>query len=285
MVVFEATDDLSGIDYYKIKVGDNDFVDVSPDNISHGPYVAGPLDPGSHVVLVQAFDRAGNYTTGSKEITILPIDTPVVDEYQRTLHTVDFLVIRGTTYPDALITVFLQYKSEQPKSFVISSNNIGKFSFVSDDHLKDGPYRFWVTVTDKTGAKSLPTNKYLVLVERDSFIYFGDIPVSILVILLLLVLSLLVAILVVILIYRNSFVSRRALVCEITEAKASVHRTLNYLRDIVRRQVEALGELRTKHEIIQGEKKAVEEIERNLGQAERFLHKEIQDIEDSLPKK
>jgi len=69
-IIFEAKDNLSGIDYYKIKIGDGDFFALSQE-IQSNPYKLPPQAPGEHTILIQAFDKAGNYSYISDKFTIL----------------------------------------------------------------------------------------------------------------------------------------------------------------------------------------------------------------------
>ena len=281
VALFDTTDALSGIDFYKVKVGDSDFKNVSAELAKSNPHPLGPYPPGTHTVLVQAFDLAGNYTTDSLDLTILPIDTPVIIEYPRSLDATDFFVVRGNTYPDALVTIFLQRGLEGPHSFVISSNDSGAFTFIADDHLKEGVYKMWAKVTDKRGAQSLPTEKYSVIVEQNKFVQLGTSAASVIV--MLIIFGILLTILVVVSLYirKRITVFRKGMQKEILEAEQGVHRAFDFLRGTVRDQIGLLSVTKTKRELTREEGKVIEQLEDNLDQAERFLKKEIEDIEKS----
>jgi len=70
-VVFDTTDQPSGIDHYNIRIGDGDFFVISQDIVKSNPYTLPPQAPGKRTIVVQAVDRAGNTTTASTEFTIL----------------------------------------------------------------------------------------------------------------------------------------------------------------------------------------------------------------------
>lgn len=71
VILFDTTDKTSGIDYYKIKIGDGDFFDIQGDIAKSNPYTLPEQAPGKHTILVQAFDKAGNYAYAKDEFEIL----------------------------------------------------------------------------------------------------------------------------------------------------------------------------------------------------------------------
>ncbi len=76
--LFDTTDSLSGIDYYKIKIGEGDIFPVSAEIVKSNLYTLPLQMPGKRNILVQAFDRAGNFTITSTEFTILPPPSTLV---------------------------------------------------------------------------------------------------------------------------------------------------------------------------------------------------------------
>jgi hypothetical protein len=84
-VLFDTTDPLSGIDYYKIKIGEGDIFPVSAEIVKHNPYTLPLQAPGRRNILVQAYDKAGNYTSAKEEFTILPSKAPVVEVKESSL--------------------------------------------------------------------------------------------------------------------------------------------------------------------------------------------------------
>lgn len=69
LVVFEATDVTSGIDYYEMTVADKEPVRITPDMAKIG-YLLGELEDGTYTVTIDAVDRAGNKQQGSVAVLI-----------------------------------------------------------------------------------------------------------------------------------------------------------------------------------------------------------------------
>jgi hypothetical protein len=76
-VAFLATDQMSGVDHYEVKIDDGDY------SIQTSPYLLPVLEDGIHIFNVKAYDLAGNYNESSINIyidTVKPNDfTPIVN--------------------------------------------------------------------------------------------------------------------------------------------------------------------------------------------------------------
>jgi hypothetical protein len=69
VVVFEASDKTSGIDYYELTIADNEPIKVTPDEAKLG-YLLKELEDGTYTVKVVAYDKAGNIRESSKAVLI-----------------------------------------------------------------------------------------------------------------------------------------------------------------------------------------------------------------------
>lgn len=70
LLLFESIDELSGVVYYEVKIGDNASIQVSVETIRSNPYRSPFMDIGEHMVFVKAFDAAGNFAESQKIINI-----------------------------------------------------------------------------------------------------------------------------------------------------------------------------------------------------------------------
>lgn len=78
-IFISASDSLSGIDYYKAKVGGGDFFDIPLNALKDNIYILPRQIPGQRNILVQAFDRAGNYVSDTEEFAVLHSEAPIVN--------------------------------------------------------------------------------------------------------------------------------------------------------------------------------------------------------------
>ena len=131
-VIFDTTDSLSGIDYYKIKIGEGNFFPVAPEVVKKNPYTLPLQNPSKRSILVQAFDKADNYTTAAEEFEILSIKPPSIAEYPKELQSGEPLIVRGSTYSNSKVTIWLQRENDDPKSFTVEGDQDGNFTFTAD---------------------------------------------------------------------------------------------------------------------------------------------------------
>ena len=80
-ISFETTDTLSGIDYYKIKIADAESFLISA--AAAGVYNLPPQSPGKKTIVIQVYDKAGNFTSASDEFIIKAAAKPAIVEEER----------------------------------------------------------------------------------------------------------------------------------------------------------------------------------------------------------
>lgn len=83
LLVFEAQDATSGIDYYELTVADKEPVDVTPDEAKLG-YLLSDLEDGTYTVTVVAYDMAGNETVSTIPVLITAGWMPTTEEEEET---------------------------------------------------------------------------------------------------------------------------------------------------------------------------------------------------------
>ena len=78
IVLFDTADSLSGVDYYRLKIGEGDYITVSKEMAESGSYTLPNQTPGRKTIFVEAVDKAGNFTSASAEFTVLLSFVPLV---------------------------------------------------------------------------------------------------------------------------------------------------------------------------------------------------------------
>jgi hypothetical protein len=165
---FNTTDALSGMDHYDVKIGDGSFTTVSAAALGSGPYTPPIQSPGAKTVVVNAYDKAGNETTASANISIESIEPPTIDSYPSELQQGDLLRIQGHSYPNSTITVTVKDSSGQENSDTTLTDAAGKFILTWSHELASGADTFVATVTNDIGATSLPSGPYTVAVNQSA---------------------------------------------------------------------------------------------------------------------
>ncbi|MDP3004287.1 MAG: hypothetical protein Q8N43_02160, partial [Candidatus Azambacteria bacterium] len=246
-VVFNTTDSLSGVNYYKIKIGEGDFFSVAPEIVKTNPYTLSLQNPGKRNILVQAFDNAENYSVATEEFIIKPLQTPVFTEYPKELESGEILKVSGESkYPNSQIVIELQREKDEPKSFTARSDQDGKFTFTADERLRDGIYQLWAEVVDARGARSLPSEKLTISVARPEILQIGSWAVSLLAVVVPLV-ALIIALLFILWHGWHKFsLMRKRLRKEVREAESALHKAFDLLKENVRGQIKMLEKTSTK---------------------------------------
>ncbi len=189
--LFDTTDALSGIDYYRLKIGEGDFYTIKFEaEVESNPYTLPYQAPGTRILIVQAFDRAGNSTAASETFIVKPLPLP----------------------------------------------------------------------SAMTGLKI--TNMLVIIIPLTAFI----------------------AVLLFILGYgwRKFLRTKNRLRKEVREAESALHKAFDLLKESIREQIKILEKTGTKRQLTKEEEKILKQLESNLDDAEKFIRKEIEDIEEEV---
>ncbi len=278
-VVFDTTDSLSGINYYKIKIGEGVFFSVAPETVKN-PYTLPLQNPGKRNILVQAYDNAENYSVATEEFTIDPLEAPVFTDYPKGLESGQILTVEGETkYPNSQVVIWLQRERDEPKSFIVPGNQDGKFTFTADEKLNDGIYQLWAEAIDSRGAKSLPSQKITIAVAKQAIFRIGNWAVSFLAVVVPLVALTVLLLLVSWYGWHKFSIFRKRLKKEVHEAESALYKAFDLLKKYIYNQVKMLEEKRTKGQLTEKEEKIIKQWKKDLDDVENLVRKEIEDIE------
>ncbi|MFN3301694.1 MAG: hypothetical protein ACK413_01525 [Patescibacteria group bacterium] len=281
-VIFETTDSLSGIAYYKVKIGEGDFSHVTPEIVKGNPYILPPQTPGKKTILVQAFDKAGNSQIATEEFVILPLKPPVITNYPKQLPSGETLIIKGTTkYPNAQTIVWFESEGREPKSQIIRNDSNGNFMLIAEEKLKDGIYKIWAEVIDERGARSTPSEKIIISVEPPTFLKIGNRAITILSVVVPFVALIILLLVIIWSGWRRFSLFQKKIYKETEEAKETLHQTFTTLKEEIDKQV---AKLDGQPDLNEREKEVCDNLKRVLKICERMIAKEIRDIEKEIKK-
>ncbi|OGY59462.1 MAG: hypothetical protein A3H06_01750 [Candidatus Colwellbacteria bacterium RIFCSPLOWO2_12_FULL_44_13] len=281
--LFETTDSLSGIDYYKVKVGEGDFLAIAPEILKHNPFTLPLQTPGKKTIFVQAFDKAGNYTSSAEEFVIKTLEPPTITEYPKQLPTGETLIVKGKTqYPNAQTVIWFASEGEEPKNQTVRNDENGNFTLVAEEDLDDGVYKLWAEITDERGAKSAPSEEATISVEQPAFLKLGSWAVNLLAVIIPLVVLVTALLAFVYYSWHKFSALRNRLRKETREAESALHKAFNLLRDNIRDQIKMLEKAEVKRQLTKEEERIIKRLKKDLDNAEKFVGKEIGDIEKEV---
>ncbi len=280
---FAATDSLSGLDRYEVKVGEGRFVALPSQDTSLTSHTLPAQEPGVHSLLVKAVDLAGNETVQSSEITVSSISAPQILEYPTELKEGEPLKIRGISYPLSSVEVSIENASGRATNDVFDTLSDGTFTVLWPKDLDKGSYTFVVRAIDSRGAKSVFTKPLGFVIKKSSLsnasgLVFGWLSVVIIIALALGGIGFLISYLI-----HQHKIMKKAVSRKIRNAESSVHKAFDLLRENVREQIKTLEKAGKKRELTKEEERVIKRLQENLTKSEEFLEKEISDIEDKLP--
>ena len=271
---FETTDEMSGIEYYEIIIDGKSSIKTEKSE-----YKIPFQDLGKHTIIVKAVDKAGNETLAMTEIEILSIEAPVITDYPRELLPGSILSIKGTALLEATVKIYIQKNQGETKIRETKSDKEGKWVYIEVEPVEKGVYQIWAETIDFSGAKSRPSEKVTVLVSPPVFIRIGKLAIDYLTTIITLLVLILVIVLGIIWGWRKIKERRRKLRKEVTEAEKALYQAFKALKEEVEEQV---AKLDGKPGLSEREKKICDDLKEALRISEKFIGKEIKDIEKEL---
>lgn len=279
--IFNASDKTSGIDHYEVQIG-NESPQIWQDDGSHR-YETPVLGPGKYTLIAKAVDMTGNSLANSAEFIIEALESPVITEYPKQLPSGESLVVKGTTkYANAQTMVWFEQKGEEAKSQIVRNDANGNFTLIADIKLKDGIYKVWAEVIDERGARSNPSEKVAISVERPAFLKLGSWAISLLAVVVPLVALILLLVYLLWHWWHKFATLRKRVKKEIREAESALHKAFDLLKEAIYEQIKLLEKTKTKRELTEEEEKIIKQLRNDLDDAEKFVKKEIEDIEKAV---
>jgi len=278
-LVFETSDEMSGIEYYEVKIGEWESGQLTVEALKHNPFRMPVSPPGKYTILVKAVDKAANYTLAMTELTILPIEAPVITDYPRELLPGSILSIKGTALPEVTVRVYIQKDEKEVKTEETKSDKKGDWSYIGTEPLEKGAYKIWVEAIDSLGAKSQPSEKITIQVVSPAFIRIGKLAIDYLMTIITLLILILVMVFGVIWTWQKIIKRKKRLRKEITEAERALYQAFKALKEETEEQI---AKLDGKPDLSDREKKICDELKKALKISEKFIGKEIKDIEKEL---
>lgn len=169
----EAKDETSGIKEYQVKINDEEFK-IWEDDGSH-IFQPGILPPGKHTITVKAIDKSGNELIKKYEFEIKALAAPIITHYPTGIYPGDPLVLMGTTLPNSMVTIFVQYKDQKPTEYAVYSDKDGNFTWVFAEMIEGkGDYKIWARAINDKGEITEDSIKYAFEIKEEPAMTIGS---------------------------------------------------------------------------------------------------------------
>jgi hypothetical protein len=281
-VILNATDTLSGIAYYKIKIDNQDFVTVPVNQTQNQLYKLPVETSGLHTIVVQGFDQAGNYQTAVSQFTIAPIAPPTITNYTATLRQGDLLVVKGVTYPNATINIKLEGQGVPSKTLSSVSDASGAFTVVSNGDIAPGAYKMYATVTDSRGAQSLPTQQYDIAVTPSTFLGIGTYTISLITVVILLIVIIFIFISTLWYLKYKTRLLKKNLINEAQTTERDVETAFKSLQTDIRNHIRYLEKIKSLRELTREESILLKQMKDDLDRSEKSIESDLNKLEKHL---
>lgn len=287
--LFNATDKLSGIDHYEVSF-DNGTSQLWKDDGKH-LFVTPTMTAGSHTIIARAFDKAGNSVEKQEAFIIERLLPPKIIEYPRSLVVGESVIIKGTIdYPNSEVAVWFEgsnadevFVNNQANvntkthldrhSHIMRADKTGAFILEHEKIDNAGIYTVFAQVTDDQSAKSEPSEKIIIKVNQKGTQFFSEVGASgIFILMLLLIIAWYI---------RSTFILlQNNLHKEVNEARQALEKAFKLLREEVEEHIKEIEKAKENRVLTKEEEKALKRFKKNLNEAEKFVKKEMDDIED-----
>ncbi len=172
---FISSDVTSGINNYIIRLDG-----VVVDTISSSTYKFLPLLPGSHQIIVVAVDKAGNSTSETENLEILPIEAPEITYVSRSVIIDEgSIVAGGTALANEQVIVQIQNAQKQIVSEqIVPVDESGNWNITIYNTFGAGNYQLLATARDNNMASSLPVLSEVIKVKQRPMLVLGSLEIT-----------------------------------------------------------------------------------------------------------
>jgi hypothetical protein len=174
-ISFGSSDLVSGIDKYVISL-DGAAVGTTTKNT----YTFDPLLPGTHRLVVAAVDKAGNSTSQTETLEILPIASPQITYVsRRVIVNEGGITAGGTALVDGEVVIQVQNAQKQivaQQTVPVDGN--GNWNIAINQALNAGKYHLLATARDKNMASSFSVSSEVINVTPRPMLVLGSLEVT-----------------------------------------------------------------------------------------------------------
>jgi hypothetical protein len=277
ILVVTAEDESSSVERFMIKVDGAEPFEYLTTNASNTiPLPA--LLPGYHVVIIEAFDQAGNSIIGNYSFNIEAFEAPEFTEYPTEINEEVIPVLKGITRPNSVVSITLQKVGAEPAVYEVRSDESGAFAFIPDGRFTTGVYELTARATDEYGAVSNLSTIVKIAVQQPGFIRIGTLLVSVLSVIIPLIILTIATIIGgwYLVQYFRRF--RKQVGVESAEALDILRREFSSLQSELRQQETLIVESRKTKKLTKAESDMIQVLDMALQNSQRKVEKEIQDV-------
>jgi len=290
VLLFETEDDTSGISHYKVnidggtslaKIIGDDSLGIS-EEITEAPFKMPSRPPGKHLVVIEAFDNAGNSTAATAELSISGIESPKIIKYPQHLSLGDDLILEGTSLPETAVKIYIQSEEGETEIVQTRADEKGNWIYTYDKPMNKGSYKAYAIAIDKEGTQSYPSEEVNILVSLPPLFRIGSIVIDYIVTIFVLIALITLMAFGFYWAWHRFRRFRKRLRKETEDVEFALHRAFTLLKKEMEGQLSKLEKTKDRRNLNKKEKEIERQLRRDLDVTEKYTKKEIKDIEEKL---
>ncbi len=278
---FNAKDSGSGIDHYEVVFDDETAPRIWKDDGTH-IYAAPALPPGKHLLKAKVIDGVGNFLEASVEFNIAGLRAPVITEYSSSLKSGESLIVKGTTYPNIKVAIWLKKDLAEPREYEVRSDNNGNFAFVAPEKTKEGLYSVYAEVIGEAGGRSEPSETVKTLVAPGLIERISRSAINFLVVFIPLIVLLFLLVILIWYIWHRFSLLRKRVKKDAREAGDKLHKAIDEMTENMRVHVRSLQRIKNRRDLTIAENRILGQLKKNIERIEKLIEKEMGDIEKDV---
>jgi hypothetical protein len=167
ITLFNTKDFGSGIAYYEVVVNDKETQRVeAAEIVGSNPYALPVQEPGEHLVIVRAFDAAGNMTSSRSVIQVGSLNPPVLHLFKDSISLTEPIRLSGMTEVAGVVTVNVSIDGRVVLVGETTADSNGQFTLTIEDHLPAGRYTVAARVLTTQGGRSAFSDPLTVIIGK-----------------------------------------------------------------------------------------------------------------------
>ncbi len=278
LIRFMARDDLSGIDFYQVRVDGGEWQQTTTTE-----FLAPELEPGSHLFVVQAVDRAGNIASKEKEVKIISLSTPQITTITNPVPSDKHLELSGQADSGVKVEIeIVSAKNDKNRTVgIAATDKQGKFYYKHSALLSPGDYYVRARAFLPTGTNSNWSEPIYFTVKPAVVVFLSNFSSG-----FIFPLPLLTAIIILIGLYLfyNKLqikIKQQEVASELSDLKKSVDFSFSALKRDLLAEIDEMYKRKKAGKLSPEEEKKLHKLQVDLDVLEGYIKKELKDVEEA----
>jgi len=279
LVKLNAVDLISGMNYYTIKIDNNALITVKINELIDDEFILPVLNEGSHELNIVAYDKAGNKTEASVNLSSPAITVPILSISSNEIIAGEIVTITGKTdYPNQKINIILEKDGKEIKRYTETTDSTGNFSLATDKIKTTGLISIWAETVFSDLIKSNPSEKIQLKVNVTKLIGITFYILYRLIILVIILIFLLGILILLYLGWHKYLGLKRKIEEETKEIAVGVHKDMVLLKEKLNEELKELEEIKKEGALNEKEENIFRDIQNRIDKIEEFIDKNLKKL-------